>query len=220
MIVARAKPFEAVLAFLAPYRRVALVGCKGCVTVCAAGGTREVGILATTLALEARRTGRALEIVEVTLERQCDPEYVASLGTSLEGVEAILSLACGAGVQHVASRYALPVYPGNDTLFIGVVEQPGQFQERCRACGDCQLGVTAGVCPVSRCAKRLRNGPCGGSSHGHCELGAEVPCAWQAIVDRLESLGRLDDYERLLAPADGAAAPQSGPRRLDREDLR
>jgi hypothetical protein len=158
--------------------------------------------------------------VEVTLERQCDPEPVAGLKASLGGVEAVLSLACGAGVQHLASRYALPVYPGLDTLFLGVVEQPGQFQERCRACGDCQLGSTAGVCPVSRCAKRLRNGPCGGSSQGHCELGAEVPCAWQLIVDRLETLGRLEDLERLLPVAEGEASPASGPRRLDREDLR
>jgi hypothetical protein len=127
--------------------------------------------------------------------------------------EAVLSLACGIGVQFVATKYpATPVYPALNTTFLGDVIAPGHFTEKCQACGDCVLGITGGVCPVSRCCKRLSNGPCGGSSNGKCEISKDIDCAWQLIVDRLEALGRLDDYEKIPPLKDWSKDRAGGPR--------
>ena len=86
----------------------------------------------------------------------------------------------------------LPVYPANNTLFLGQVERVGMFHEYCRMCGDCVLGSTGGVCPVTKCAKSLVNGPCGGQKNGKCEVNPDNDCAWILIYNRLEALGQLD----------------------------
>jgi hypothetical protein len=119
----------------------------------------------------------------------------------------------------VAEHVAKPVVPALDTLFIGVTEEAGTWTERCQACGDCKLGQTGGICPVARCSKSLMNGPCGGSNHGNCEISDGVPCGWQLIVDRLEQLGQLDQYEEILEAPDWSTGRDGGPRKVHREDL-
>ena len=74
--------------------------------------------------------------------------------------DAVVSLACGAGIQFLGEAYPeARVVPGVDTVFIGVAEEAGLWTERCRACGACRLGTTAGICPLTMCAKGLTNGP-------------------------------------------------------------
>ena len=107
--------------------------------------------------------------------------------------EAILSLACGSGVQTVAQNVKnIPVYPGSNTMFIGQVKRVGHFNEMCRMCGDCVLGQTGAICPVTKCAKSLVNGPCGGAKNGKCEVNPENDCAWIMIYKKLEAMGQLD----------------------------
>ena len=86
------------------------------------------------------------------------------------GAEAIVGMSCGDGVQTVADNVQLPVYPANNTMFLGQVERVGMFNEYCHMCGDCVLGSTGGVCPITKCAKSLVNGPCGGQKNGKCEV--------------------------------------------------
>ena len=86
-------------------------------------------------------------------------------------------------------------------------------------CGDCVLGITGGICPVSRCCKRLLNGPCGGSTNGKCEISKEIDCAWQLVIDRLEALGRLDDYEKIQPIKDWSKDRAGGPRSFKLEDF-
>jgi hypothetical protein len=120
----------------------------------------------------------------------------------------------------MAEKYhATPIYPGVNTCFLGATEQRGLWTERCQACGQCILAYTGGICPVSRCAKRLLNGPCGGSTNGKCEISKDVDCAWQLIIDRLKSLGRLDDYEKIFAIKDWSTDRAGGPRKVVREDV-
>ena len=155
------------------------------------------------------------------LERQCDHEYLEEIRSNIDKYDAILSLACGVGVQFMAEKYfATPVYPGVNTCFMGVTEERGVWSERCQACGQCILGMTAGICPISRCAKRLLNGPCGGSTKGKCEISNDLDCAWQLIIDRLKELGRMDDYERITPIKDWSTERAGGPRRVIREDVR
>jgi hypothetical protein len=106
-----------------------------------------------------------------------------------------------------------------NTCFLGVTEERGLWTERCQACGQCILGQTAGICPVSRCAKRLLNGPCGGSTNGKCEINSELPCAWQLIIDRLAAMGKMDDFEKLMPIKDWTTDRAGGPRKVVREDV-
>ncbi len=220
MITAERKPLEEIMEFVKPHGRILLVGCNECVTVCAAGGRKEVGLLASALQLKFMKEGQTLDIKEMTLERQCDPEYVEELTSFVDQADAVLSMACGCGVQEVARRYKnLPVYPALNTKFMGASERQEVWAERCQGCGDCLLGITGGICPIARCSKRLLNGPCGGSTSGKCEISPEVDCVWQLIWDRLKALGMEDRYEDIMPAKDWQTGRGGGPRKIIREDL-
>lgn len=211
---------EELIECVKPYSRILLVGCNECVTVCAAGGRKEVGLLSSALRMAFLKEGKDLEINEHTLERQCDPEYVEELAAQIDRVDAVLSMACGCGVQELARRYKeKPVFPAVNTKFMGASESQGVWAERCQGCGECLLGVTGGICPIARCSKRLLNGPCGGSTNGKCEISPDVDCAWQLIWDRLKALGLEHRYEENIASKDWRTSRGSGPRKIIREDL-
>jgi ferredoxin len=221
MIVAERKPIDEIRAFIENCKKILLVGCNECVTVCYAGGKKEVEILASALKMAFMKEDKELEITEVTLERQCDHEYLEEIRDIIGEHEAVISLACGVGVQFMAEKYPqVPIFPGVNTLFMGVTEEKGVWAERCQGCGQCILGQTAGICPISRCAKRLLNGPCGGSTKGKCEINPELECAWQLMIDRLKELDKLDDYDTLVPIKDWSTERAGGPRRVVREDLK
>ena len=220
MIVAKRKPIEEIIEEAQGYEKILMVGCNECVTVCEAGGKKEVAVLASALRMHFMKQVKDVKIEEVTLERQCDHEYLEELRNQIDRYDAVISLACGVGVQFMAEKYmSTPVLPGVDTCFMGVTEERGVWSERCQGCGNCMLAKTAGICPVSRCAKRLFNGPCGGSTDGHCEIDKNLICGWQLIVDRLTKLGRLDDYEILMPIKDWSTERAGGPRKVVREDV-
>ncbi|MBW1607741.1 MAG: methylenetetrahydrofolate reductase C-terminal domain-containing protein [Deltaproteobacteria bacterium] len=220
MITAERKPMEELIECLQPYHRILLVGCNECVTVCSAGGRKEVGILSSALQMAFMKEGKTLEVKEITLERQCDPEYIEELVTHIDQAEAVMSMACGCGVQEIARRFKTkPVFPAVNTTFMGASERQGVWAERCQGCGECVLGLTGGVCPIARCSKRLLNGPCGGSTNGKCEVDPDMDCAWQLIWDRLKALGIEDRYEENIAAKDWRTGRGGGPRKIIREDL-
>ena len=128
-------------------------------------------------------------MAENTIERQCDAEFFEAVKGSIESCDAVLSMACGVGVQMVARLFpSKPVYPALNTRFMGTNDGAGKWSEKCLACGDCKLGLFGGICPVTRCSKSLCNGPCGGSSEGMCEVDPEtIECGWQLIYDRLKA---------------------------------
>ena len=192
MIVAKRKPFEEIKVQLKDYKKVLNVGCGTCVAVCLAGGEKEVDVLNAELDMARKLDEQPIEIDGITIERQCDREYLEALDDKVEQYEVLLSMACGAGVQFLAERYPdKPVLPAVDTSFIGVNQAVGWYEERCRSCSSCVLGMTGGICPVTMCAKGLYNGPCGGTNNGSCEINIEQPCAWYQIYERLEQQKRL-----------------------------
>lgn len=220
MIVADKKPIEEIIEEIKDHQNILILGCNECVTVCEAGGKKEVGVLASALRMYFLNQGKETKIDEITLERQCDHEYLEEIRDAIDKYDAVVSLACGVGVQFMAEKYhATPIYPGVNTCFLGATEERGLWTERCQACGKCILARTGGICPVSRCAKRILNGPCGGSTSGHCEINKEVVCAWQLIIERLKNLGKLDDYEQLAPVKDWSTDRAGGPRKVVREDV-
>ena len=145
MIVAEWKPIPEMVSYLRGHKRVLLVGCATCVAECAAGGEREVLTLAPLLSMALKSEGQDLEVIPRTLERQCELEFVEELAEQAAGVDAIVSIACGIGMQLVAERFvAIPLYPGVNTTSLAVREAPGLWTARCGACGDCVLGDTFG----------------------------------------------------------------------------
>jgi ferredoxin len=220
MIVADKKPIEEIIESVKDHRNILVLGCNECVTVCEAGGKKEVGVLASALRMYFLNQGREVNIAERTLERQCDHEYLEEIRDVIDQYDAVISIACGVGVQFMAEKYqATPIYPGVNTCFMGVTEKRGLWTERCQGCGQCILARTGGICPISRCAKRLFNGPCGGSTGGKCEVHKEIACGWQLIIDRLEALGRLDEYEIISPIKDWSTDRAGGPRKVVREDV-
>jgi ferredoxin len=198
MIIANRKTLEEIKEALKAYKKVLTVGCGGCTSVCMAGGMKEVEDLNTQLTISFKNDQVVFEINGAVVERQCEIPYLAELDEIVKPYDAILSLACGAGVQFLAERYPdKPVFPGLNTVFLGVNKDIGWYEERCKSCGECVLGMTGGICPITMCAKGLLNGPCGGPQDGHCEVNPEAPCAWIKIYERLKAQGRLDNILKI-----------------------
>jgi len=221
MIVASRKPISEIKQVLARHDKVLFVGCGTCVTVCLAGGEREVGIMSYAMRMARRLDGRPIEIEQVTIERQCENEFIQELAPAAERNAAILSFGCGAGVQAIAERFPeKPVYAALDTQFLGILEEQAVWTEKCLGCGSCVLSDFGGICPITRCAKRLLNGPCGGSTEERCEVSPDRPCAWQLIYRRLKAIGQLENLERIVPPKDWRTSWHAGARRVVREEHR
>src|SRR5512140_3655750 len=216
MIVADRKKIPEICEMVKEHRRVLLVGCGTCVTVCLAGGERETGILGSALRMALRLQGHGdVTVDECTIERQCEDAFIDLLAPQVSDYDAICSLGCGAGVQALAERFPkTAVYPGLNTQFIGILESQGVWTETCSRCGNCRLGEIAGICPITRCAKRLFNGPCAGSRDGKCEISAERDCAWQLIYDRAKALGILESFDAIAPAHDWSTGLDGGPRKV------
>jgi len=221
MIVAERKRIPELMDIIKEHKKVLVLGCGTCVTVCLAGGEREVGIIASALRMASRLADRDLKVEELTIERQCDNVFIEQAAEAVERNDAVVSLGCGAGVQAVAERYPKkPVYAGLNTAFLGILEERGIWTEKCTACGNCVLHNYGGICPVTRCAKKMLNGPCGGSREDRCEVRPDLPCAWQLIYTRLKDIGQLARIERIAPPKDWSPALHGGLRTIVREDHR
>jgi len=221
MIVAERKNIPELVDILKAHKKILVLGCGTCVTVCLAGGEREVSIIASALRIASRVQGLGFEIDELVIERQCDNIFIEQAAEAIQKCDAVLSLGCGAGVQAIAERYPQkPVYAGLDTAFLGILEERGMWTEKCAACGSCVLHKHGGICPVTRCAKHMLNGPCGGSREDRCEVRPDRPCAWQLIYTRLKSIGQLDRLKQIEPPKNWSSSLSGGPRVIIREDHR
>ncbi len=202
MIKIKRKPFAEIRAMLDPYASFLNVGCGGCASVCLGGGQKEVQEL--NVELEAVAAGRtaSLSIQGATVERACNMAFLEELDALVQGTECLGSMACSAGTQLIAERFPdTPVFPLVNTHAIGVDREVGVYEENCRSCGDCVIGYTGGLCPITRCAKGLFNGPCGGTqTKGMCEVDPAIPCVWHQIFERLSRQGRVADILKVREP--------------------
>jgi len=188
MIITQKKPIEEVMALLRGFDKIAIMGCGSCATACGTGGEKEVAEMKEYLEAHGK-TVVATNMsdyccMNLTVKGKVKP-FIAA------GADAVVCMSCGDGVQVVASNVPVPVFPTNNTMFLGESVRLGLFQEACHLCGNCVLGTTGGICPISRCAKSLINGPCGGQKNGKCEVNPENDCAWIMIYKRLEATHQL-----------------------------
>jgi len=208
MIISERKPVEELLDFLKGKEKVVISGCSLCATACKVGGEEEILKLKEVLEQNGKEV-IAYKVFDPSCNYLKVRKDIKEIKNEMGQADALVSLSCGDGTQTVAKLCDIPVYPGTNTLFIGEIERVGQYQEACLACGDCQLGWTGGICPITKCAKSLVNGPCGGAKDGKCEVNPETDCAWILIYKKLKEQDRLDnireiknnrDYQKMLHP--------------------
>ena len=220
MIVASSKPFQEIKQMLSGFKKVCVLGCGSCVTICHTGGEKQVTELAAQLRLSAKLEGRQIEVREDSTLRQCEWEFIDNIKETIKDCDAVLSIACGVGVQYMAEKFPrIRIFPGVNTTFMGGPIEQGVFWERCSGCGNCILATTGGLCPVSRCAKSLMNGPCGGSQNGKCEVSQETPCVWNQIYDQLDTQQLLATMETIVPPKDWTTGMENHPRKMILEHL-
>jgi ferredoxin len=220
MIVADRKSLEEILAMVEENKKILIVGCKGCVTVCNVGGLKEVEILAASMKIARKKSGNDLDIDTTVLERQCDREYIDQIQETVNDYDAVISMACGVGPQFLAEAYEKQdFFPAVNTTFFGGATEHGVWEERCAGCGNCGTHKFSGLCPIARCAKSLLHGPCGGSSSGICEVNKDTVCIWDSIVRKKMEQGKLEDLLGVKDAKSWKTSRDGGPRRSIREEL-
>ncbi|MEM4251005.1 MAG: methylenetetrahydrofolate reductase C-terminal domain-containing protein [Candidatus Bathyarchaeia archaeon] len=184
------------------FDKVFLIGCGTCATECKTGGEEEVKAFKTKLE-DIGKTVTGHVVVESVCDQRLTRLDLRRNSEAIDAAGAIVVLACGTATQTVSELSGKTTIPGCNTQFIGAIERIGRYYERCRACGDCVLFETGGVCPIARCGKGLLNGPCGGQAKGKCEVGGwKNDCAWILIYNRLRDTGRLDLFKKYRPPKD------------------
>ena len=201
MLYTENKPMDEILDSLGSEKNIFLLACNGCADVCETGG--EKALLAMKAELEkAGKNISGTALVDFLCNKVLVATRLARETDSLEQADSILVLTCGVGVQAVSKVMDKVVHPAANTVSLGGMHGLWPSDERCQACGQCVLDYTAGICPISFCAKKLLNGPCGGSSDGKCEIDKDTDCVWQLIYDRLKSLGKLDSLNKIIEAKD------------------
>jgi hypothetical protein len=197
MLISEQKPFEEILDYVTRDRVIFLIGCKGCADGCESGGERQVLEIKKRLEKEDKAIS-GFSIIDMVCNEALTRMKLAAYAEAIESADSVLVMTCGAGIQTVASSTHKVIHPGCNTISSGHAEW--KQAERCMECGDCVLEFTGGICPITRCAKSLLNGPCGGSQGGKCEISPNLPCAWQLIIERLYKIGYLHKLEELMPP--------------------
>jgi ferredoxin len=203
MIVTEQKAIAEIIDSLKGYTKIFLVGCGECSATCKTGGEPEL----LKIRAELEQQGKVITGMCIPEAPCLASKIKTELAKNMKAIretEAILVLSCGLGVQSVKEndRLGLAVLPACNSLFGASMDAKGDFLEKCSMCGECVLGVTAGICPVTLCAKGLLNGPCGGMNKGKCEVDIEKDCAWVLIYKELEKRKNTDGLKIIRAPHD------------------
>ncbi|MBP7653336.1 methylenetetrahydrofolate reductase C-terminal domain-containing protein [Candidatus Dependentiae bacterium] len=209
MIITEQKPIEEILKYLNPEEKLYIIGCAQCATSCGTGGEKQVEELVEFF------SKKGYEITgQIVLDPPCD-ERISKIELKkniqqINNCTAIIVLSCGAGISVIAD--VLPskkIIAGLNGVFLGSLKRLGIYNEYCSLCGSCILSKTGGICPVTRCAKGLLNGPCGGVISGkYCEVNPDNDCAWAAIIRRLNELNQTGNLNEHIKPKDFAKYPK------------
>lgn len=211
MIITKQKERDSFLETINKYNSFYLIGCSECASLCGTGNDEALQDMAEFLKDKGKTvTGTIVpktgcQTLGTKIELKKDKE-------ACQAAEAIIIMSCGAGTQSAVEIFPdKPVYPANDSLFLGNMTRFQMFDERCSLCGECIIGKTAGICPVTNCPKGLLIGPCGGMSEGKCEVSPDIPCAWVRIYERQKELDNLEEMrESSLEPKNWSASQKPG----------
>ena len=209
MIISQQKPLEAILSTLGESRSVFIVGCAKCATVCKAGGEEEVWQMQEALIASGREVTGSIIIDEACHMLRVSRD-LRGKQQMVDDADALLVMACGAGIQSVSAAVQKKTIAALDSMFLGNIRRFGQFEQKCSLCGECILSDTAGICPVTACPKGLLNGPCGGMDGGRCETDPEAECAWAQIYAKMTESGNCSTLTETVPPKNYAKIPKPG----------
>ena len=204
--ITRQKPLEEIKEQLANLDHVFIIGCGTCTTMTRTGGIDQVLEMKDRL-LEIDKRVSGWTVIPTACDEMTETAMKEN-SRAIENANCILAMTCALGVHRMSLYIDRPVVPALDTLFIAVEDTPGYFREVCAQCGQCVLGETAGICPITACHKGLVNGPCGGTNNGKCEVDKEKDCAWTLIYERLKAQGRLDLMRKYHPPKNYQVVPR------------
>ena len=196
--ITRQKSLDDVEQQIEGLERVYIIGCGTCATMTNTGGREQVLDMKERLQ-ELGKVVTGWTVIPTACDEMTEVSLQENNG-AIQSADCLLVMSCALGVQKVGTYNGKPVIPALDTLFIGVEDEPGYFHEACDQCGQCVLGYTAGICPITACHKGLLNGPCGGTNNGKCEVDKEKDCAWTLIYNRLKEQGRLELMKKYQPP--------------------
>ena len=196
MIVTERKPIEELAAMFAGEQGTYVVACGGCPVGHQSGDEAALAQLETDLAAQGVKV-----LGRTSIDFLCNKTLVAlrlmRVLSEIEAADSLLIVSCGIGVQATAATVDKPCHPAMNTVSMAGFQGLWPSAERCAECGDCNLDLTGGICPVVFCSKSLLNGTCGGSDKGKCEVHKDIPCGWTLIYERLKKTGRLDQLRKL-----------------------
>jgi hypothetical protein len=204
--ITKQKEFSEINNQLAHFDRLFIIGCGTCTTMTRTGGIDQVVEMKDRLEDLGKRVSGWMVIPTA-----CDEMTEVAMkenSRAIQDASCILAMTCALGVHRMSLYIGHPVIPALDTLFIAVEDSPGYFREVCAQCGQCILGETAGICPITACHKGLVNGPCGGTNNGKCEVDKDKDCAWTLIYERLKEQGRLELMRRYYPPRNFQIVPR------------
>lgn len=210
MVGQKQKPFDEIFKSLEGKEKIVIIGCGGCSRLFKTGGDIEVRQMAGTLAEKGKKvlSAIALPLGEFACYAPQCRIRIAQHKKEMEECDAILALCCGDGLQIVNEillegdvKIYKPVLPATDTLGL-MGGGPDLYKEKCQLCGECIVGMYAGICPLTQCAKGLLNGPCGGYKKDKCETDPERDCAWVKIYKRMNDMGMLESLNTIVPPKD------------------
>jgi len=218
------KPIEEILDLLGEKHNIVVMGCGGCSTVFHTGGVEEVNDMGEKLISNGKSVVKIeLPFAVFACYKPFSSMFVEKFKEDFKKCDAVLMMSCGDGLQTVREildeelGIEKPIYPATNALGVSG-GGPAEFIEKCQACGECVLGLTAGICPLTECPKGLLNGPCGGTrQEGKCEVDPEKDCAWYLIYNRLKSIGELDKINDFVESHDWSKVTR--PRTFTREPL-
>ncbi len=196
MIVNVPKPMEELKELLSDYQGVYILGCGGCPIGCESGGRARLEDLKAELIKSGKKVS-GIQMIDFLCNKALVGAQLRCRIPALKNSNAVLVVSCGVGVQATAAMIDLPSLPANNTLNSQGMQGLWPSVERCDGCGDCLLHLTGGICPITRCAKSLLNGQCGGTQDGKCEVETQRDCAWHLIYEKLKALGKLDNLKKL-----------------------
>jgi hypothetical protein len=199
MLVTEKKPIEEILEFLKDDKNIFLVVCNGCPEACETGGEKALKEVKEELEKNGK-TVNGTVLIDFLCNKMLVTTRLFRKAKEVNSADSVLVLSCGIGVQAVSNILDKPVYPGLDTVSLGGFQGLWPSNERCEECGQCYLGITGGICPITFCSKGLLSGPCGGAKEGKCEVNSEIDCGWHLIYERLKKIKRLDLLKKPAKP--------------------
>ncbi len=201
MFLTEKKDINEVIDTLGKYKKIGIIGCASCASICLTGGSAQVK------EMEKHLSGMGKEITfTISIDEPCDArvlkEDMRFVEDELKDTEAVLVLSCGTGVQTIGDFTKKKTVAGVNSRFIAQTEHIGEYHALCQGCDECRLNVSGGVCTITLCPKGLLNGPCEGHDGIKCEVNEDSTCVFMTSYANMSRFSEEENIGRILSPRD------------------